>query len=146
MGKLGEISLIVFVSAVVGTIVALPVILLTEEAIFVPMIKAALAGITIGLIARYTTNYIFYNINNHPVYTFASIFIIILIGTTGAAILFDTQNVLFITWMVIFAEIIGMSVSVILYRYISRLNYCLGKTQEKFLVSGMSEKKKYGKQ
>lgn len=141
MGRLREISLVILVSAIVGAIVAFPFILLTEEVIIVPIIRAALAGITIGLIARYTSTYVFFNINNHPVYTFTSIFIIILIGTTGAAILFNTQNVVFIAWMVVLAEIIGISVSIVFYRYISKLNNCLEKTREKFLVSGMDQKK-----
>lgn len=133
MSKQKEILLIVIVSAIIGTIVAFPIILLTEEAILAPMVRAAFAGIVIGLAARYTATYLFYNINNHPVYAFVSIFIIILTGTTGAAVLLNTKNIIFIIWMVILAEIAGMTASFILFRYISKLNFCLEKTQEKYM-------------
>jgi len=140
MRKLDEILLVALVSAAVGIIVALPFILLTEKAILAPIVKAAAAGMAIGLIARHITIYIFLNINQHPVYTFAAIFIIILIGTGGAAILFNTQNKAFIAGMVILAEIIGMSVSLVLHRYISKLNDQLEKTQEKFMTVSLRDK------
>lgn len=133
MSKQKEILLIVIVSAIIGAIVAFPIILLTEEAILAPMIRAAFAGVVIGLAARYTATYLVYNINNHPVYAFISIFIIILTGTSAAAVLFNTKNIIFIIWMVILAEIAGMTASFVLFRYISKLNFCLEKTQEKFL-------------
>lgn len=141
MRKPGEILLVAIVSAAVGIIVALPFILLTEETILPPMIRAAAAGMAIGLIARHITIYIFLNINHHPVFTFAAIFMIILIGTVGAAILFNTQKKASIAGMVILAEIIGMTVAIVLYRYISKLNDHLEKTQKKFLTIGVREKR-----
>lgn len=133
MNKQKEILLIVIVSAIIGAIVALPIILLTEESIGTPIIRAALAGVVIGLLARYTATYLFYNINNHPFYTFVSIFIVILTGTAGFAVLFNTKNLIFIIWMVVLAEIAGMTASFIIYRYISKLNFFLEKTQKKYI-------------
>ncbi len=132
MSKQKEILIIVIVSALIGAIVAFPIILLTEETIMAPVLRAALAGVAIGLTARYTATYLFYNVNNHPVYTFVSIFIIILTGTIGAAVLYNTKAILFIIWMVALAEIAGMTASFILYRYILKLNLHLKKTQNKY--------------
>ncbi len=130
--KIKEIIITTFLSGIFGGMVALPVILIFQADIYRYLPLSAGIGILIGILARIVTIFFFYNIQKHPFPAFLSTALVIAFGTITGSILLGMAQILYIASMVCMAEIIGMTVSFIVYKYYLRLNQKLQETKKKF--------------
>jgi uncharacterized membrane protein YccC len=133
--RMKEFIITTFLSAIFGGIVALPVILVFHGDIYKYLLLSAGVGILISVLARISSVIFFYKIQKHPFIQFLVIFIIIAFGTIAGSLLLGMTEIIYIAAMVILAEIIGMIVAFIAYRYYIFLNLKLHEAKEKLKIN-----------
>ena len=133
----GEFFLILGVSALIGAVVALPFFFIgnpESRSIAEYLFYSALAGFTIGLIARLAFQLVFTIINRYPVFAFLAVAGVIALGTFGWGILIDRNITRVMIAVLAVAEAAGMTATLLFWRYTRNINRRLKETQEKMSV------------
>jgi len=131
MKKLNEFTVSLFTSGLVGAVVALPIIIISQSEIFTYTIKSALVGVLIGLMARSAYIFFYRRAPRYKLLSFASVFSIIAVGTGMGAWILGLVSFPYLIAIVIAAEIIGLTATILINRYACRLNERLKHTQDR---------------
>lgn len=134
MKLLYEWIITVFLSAICGMIIGLPIILMYHnEPFIIALAKSGGAGMSIGVIARFVVTVIYKNMNRMPRISFVIVSIVIIVGTSFFSYLFGVQKFYQIVILVSGAESIGMLFTYLYFRYLQSLNRKLHVIQQKRL-------------
>jgi hypothetical protein len=132
MNKYVDWILTIIISAIVGALVGLPVIIILANHVdTASLIKSGIAGLTIGILSRSMFLSVYKNIRKKPALSFFIVFTIIFIGTFSFSYLFGIRNIYYIILMVTFAELIGLAITFFYFRYLIKLNKKLESIQKK---------------
>jgi hypothetical protein len=129
--ELGEYLVTVLVSGLLGALVALPFVFLFEQNMLSGMLKGCLAGAVIGLLSRTAFGMVLRTVHVYPFWAFVSVFLTIGGGTVLSSYLFGLRQILFLVLITGLAEAVGLSLTLLVYRYSLYLNNRLHTTQEK---------------
>lgn len=127
-----SIVLIMFISGIIGVCVALPFVLYYHEKILSNLIWSFLSGMAIGFTATYVFSIFIRNARKNPTGSFVLVGLTIGIGTVLAALLLSLEDMRQLGMMVLLAETVGLIMTYGTYRYATRLNDRLLRTQERF--------------
>ena len=129
-----DFFLILGISTLIGVAVAFPFFYIgNPEARTMPeyLLYSALAGLTIGLLARLVFQLVFSIINQCPVFAFLAVAVVIALGTFGWSLFIDRRLTPVIIAVLAIAEAAGMTATLLFWRYTRKINRLLKETQER---------------
>jgi hypothetical protein len=132
MNILRQLLLTAILSAAAGMLVGVPLILHEHAPLPENLLKSAIAGCIIGIIAFLITGIIFRTIRSHPFFAFLSVIIIIAFGTLLGGYLSGVAKFQHFIAIVAGSEFIGIILTMLLYRYTEKLNISLKSVKEKY--------------
>jgi len=132
--ELKEYLFTIIISGLLGALVALPFIFSFEDNLVLGLVKGCLAGVVIGLISRTAFVIILRTVHSYPFWAFLCIFFTIGSGTLASSYLFGLTEVFFLFLIIGLAEVVGLGVTFLIYRYSLYLNSKLRTVQEKIQV------------
>ncbi|MBN2040443.1 MAG: hypothetical protein JW864_10395 [Spirochaetes bacterium] len=122
-------------SAAAGMLVGFPVILNENAPLAENLFKSGLAGCLIGITAFICASLIFRIIRSHPFWTFLAVVIIIAAGTGLAGYLSGITKMRHYIAVIAGAEVIGIVLAFLLFRYSNKLNSRLRDAKKKYRVN-----------
>jgi hypothetical protein len=131
MKSLKEIVGIAFFSALVGSIVALPVALLLNGTPLVDSLKGAGVGALIGLAAHFSFTFFYRHLSENRNFGLLLIAAVIGLGTSAGAYVLGVRQASHFVLLIALAEATGLTMAALGYRRYMRLNEKLKSIQEK---------------
>ena len=128
--ELKDFSFTLFISGIIGGLVALPFYLWFGESVFPGVAHGAFAGTTIGLVSRAGFVVVHRRLGTHPFWAFTFIGLTIGGGTSTGAYLLGLREWLPFILLIVFAETVGLTVTYFKYRYSRILNHQLQLLQQ----------------
>lgn len=123
---LKDLFLILCVSALIGMLVGLPIVIVEtlrgSGSIVSGIVRSGLTAVAIGICASVAFIVLFRTIALNPVYSFVSVFVIILAGTVGGALLNGVSSFAMILLMCCVAEMLGLLFCLYMFKTTSSLN------------------------
>lgn len=116
-----ELFVIAMISALVGGLVSLPVMILLGRPLF-ELLEGAGVGALIGLAARLAFQFFYHNLGGNNVIGFIAIAFVIAAGTLMGAFSLGIRQVVHFCVLVSLAEITGMTMAFLGYRRYRKMN------------------------
>ena len=139
---LKEIILILCVSAFIGMLVGLPIVVVEtihgNGSIITGIVRSGLTAVVIGICASSAFVILFRTIALKPVYSFVTVFIIILAGTVGGALVNGVYSLAMILLMSCAAEVLGLLFCLYMFRSTTDLNRKLLRKQREIQTQRLS--------
>jgi hypothetical protein len=129
--ELKDNCLTLFISGMIGGLVALPFYLWYRAPLLPGAAQGALAGMLIGLVSRTGFVLVQRRLHSSPFWAFAFIFLTIGCGTWAGAYLLGLRDMLPFVLLIASAEAAGLTVTFLKYRYSQMLNHKLHILQQK---------------
>jgi hypothetical protein len=127
-----QFVLTALLSAAAGILVGFPLILHENAPLPENLLKSATAGCVTGIAAFLASSLIFRTIRTHTFWSFFSVILIIALGTFLGGYISGIDKIWHFLAVIAGAELIGIFLTILLYRYSDKLNHKLESVKEKY--------------
>lgn len=128
MKHVKELVIIAVLSAIVGALVSLPVVLVLGRPLF-GILEGAAVGALIGLAARFAFQFFYHNLGGKTALGFAAIAAVIALGTVVGAVTLGIGQPLHLGVLTLLAEASGLIMAAVGYLRYRKLNERLKAVQ-----------------